>query len=283
MRLQPCPTKRQLLTISVLTLGGGLLSARATAQMITPLDQTRTISGAAAASDDFYYESFDDSDVAPDLAPFDVSTAVNAVVSGADSSGSAWQTSSIGGDVLTASGGTAADGEGWSDNGWGRGDGDSVFRVTFDLAAAATARVIGTLEAYDTASDSGYAEAILVGPSGGVFAELAFGPSDVVDFDQVLHLPAGEYTLNVFADAHTYGDVPTGLGEASASYDVTFSVCLASDLDGDGLVGLSDLAVLLANYGAVGGPAEGDLNDDGVVSLTDLATLLSDYGQSCNQ
>jgi hypothetical protein len=58
--------------------------------------------------------------------------------------------------------------------------------------------------------------------------------------------------------------------------------CLG-DLDGDGRVGLSDLAILLSNYGAGSGVtyADGDLDRDGGVDLNDLGVLLSAYGDVC--
>lgn len=49
------------------------------------------------------------------------------------------------------------------------------------------------------------------------------------------------------------------------------------DLDGDGVVGGGDLAVLLAGWG---GPSP-DLDDDGVVGGSDLAVLLSSWGGAC--
>ena len=55
------------------------------------------------------------------------------------------------------------------------------------------------------------------------------------------------------------------------------------DLDGDGGVGLSDLATLLAHY-AQPGPwsyEDGDLDGDGDVDLSDLAGLLAVYGTTC--
>ena len=54
------------------------------------------------------------------------------------------------------------------------------------------------------------------------------------------------------------------------------------DLDGDGQVGLSDLAVILANYGRTDArPEDGDLDGDGDVDLEDLARMLALYGSMC--
>jgi len=55
------------------------------------------------------------------------------------------------------------------------------------------------------------------------------------------------------------------------------------DLNGDRQIGLSDLAILLANYGTTSGATreDGDLNGDGDVDLSDLATLLAVYGTTC--
>ena len=54
------------------------------------------------------------------------------------------------------------------------------------------------------------------------------------------------------------------------------------DLDGDQQVGLTDLSILLANFGITGAtPDMGDLDGDGDVDLADLSTLLGAFGQSC--
>ena len=70
-----------------------------------------------------------------------------------------------------------------------------------------------------------------------------------------------------------FGAIPCGWAGVFGSY------CTA-DLDGDCMIGLSDLAALLANYGSTGG-AVGDYDDDGNVDLSDLAFLLSQYGDNC--
>ena len=55
------------------------------------------------------------------------------------------------------------------------------------------------------------------------------------------------------------------------------------DLDGDDVIGLSDLAQLLSNYGTTSGAVyeDGDLDADGDVDLADLAALLAVYGTTC--
>jgi hypothetical protein len=49
-----------------------------------------------------------------------------------------------------------------------------------------------------------------------------------------------------------------------------------ADIDGNGVVDVTDLLELLAAWGTNGGPA--DLNDDGIVDVTDLLQLLADWG-----
>ena len=55
------------------------------------------------------------------------------------------------------------------------------------------------------------------------------------------------------------------------------------DLTGDNLVDLSDLQLLLSNYGMPSGAAyeDGDLDGDGAVDLADLQALLAAYGEVC--
>jgi hypothetical protein len=55
------------------------------------------------------------------------------------------------------------------------------------------------------------------------------------------------------------------------------------DLDGNRIINLADLGILLANYGSTSGMTytDGDLNCDGAVNLADLGILLSVYGTTC--
>jgi len=62
--------------------------------------------------------------------------------------------------------------------------------------------------------------------------------------------------------------------------DACESTCPA-DFDGNGVVDLGDLAILLANFGTPSGATDGDTDGDGDVDLSDLAVLLSAFGSPC--
>jgi len=55
------------------------------------------------------------------------------------------------------------------------------------------------------------------------------------------------------------------------------------DLNGDGEIDLSDLSIVLSNYGTLSGagPEDGDLDGNGTVDLADLAIFLPLFGTSC--
>ncbi len=97
-----------------------------------------------------------------------------------------------------------------------------------------------------------------------------------------------------FTQLTNQGPVPAG-GRMSSINDngrVAFTAGLASiedifiaappcpgDANGDGLVNLADLQVLLFNFGTIG-PA-GDVDGDGDVDLDDLSILLFNFGRVC--
>ncbi len=76
-------------------------------------------------------------------------------------------------------------------------------------------------------------------------------------------------------------DVP-GDGRGYIGWTATRTgVPVTADVDGDGDVTLSDLAVVLANFGLTGTAvlADGDVTGDGNVDLSDLADVLAQFGQ----
>ena len=53
------------------------------------------------------------------------------------------------------------------------------------------------------------------------------------------------------------------------------------DIDGEGTIGLTDLAILLSHFGGTGNHPSGDLDQNGLVNLTDLAMRLRVVGLNC--
>ena len=98
----------------------------------------------------------------------------------------------------------------------------------------------------------------------------------------------GEYPALVVDSTHAYVGFTSSVNDiyGDVFFDLVENDDLPApgfaDLDGDGQVGLSDLAQLLANYGTTGGAtyAMGDLDGDGDVDLSDLAALLALYGMT---
>lgn len=84
---------------------------------------------------------------------------------------------------------------------------------------------------------------------------------------------AGSYRCKVSNDC---GDETSD----SAALTVIPAAC-PGDLNGDRIVDLADLSILLSDYGCTLSPCAGDLNGDGATDLSDLAIELSRYGQTC--
>lgn len=132
--------------------------------------------------------------------------------------------------------------------------------------------------------------------------------STIVDFDtnQIIRASITDLTTGTTTTAETTGYYLSG-GATGGPLDITafrffaggggtgnviawdnFSIAppgapCPGDLDGDNAVGLGDLAILLSNFGTVGGmdPSDGDLDNDDDVDLGDLALLLALFGTLC--
>lgn len=70
------------------------------------------------------------------------------------------------------------------------------------------------------------------------------------------------------------------LGTSSITFTVGAPPCVG-DINHDGSVNLTDLAILLSQFGSTGTGLSADINGDNAVDLTDLATLLARFGTSC--
>jgi len=88
-----------------------------------------------------------------------------------------------------------------------------------------------------------------------------------------------------FLENWSIGDTDGIDNDGDNVYDTADDDCAAgcvADIDGDGATGLSDLAIVLSNFGTVGGVTftDGDFDGDDDVDLADLAIILSDFGCS---
>lgn len=83
------------------------------------------------------------------------------------------------------------------------------------------------------------------------------------------------------------GEILFAMGSANYGFGTDHSFCLESgidclgDLDGNGTVDVSDLLLILANFGCVAN-CTADIDNDGQVGVTDVLAMLSEFAASCN-
>jgi hypothetical protein len=67
------------------------------------------------------------------------------------------------------------------------------------------------------------------------------------------------------------------------SGECTYGECggCPGDLNGDNLISIADVLVLLGDFGCETPPCAGDTNNDGVTNINDLLVLLSGFGVPC--
>lgn len=126
--------------------------------------------------------------------------------------------------------------------------------------------------------DSKNHPALLAGVSYWVVAESP-APPGLDPVWALAHPTQGMYSATDFATGEWspafFGPVPAIIVEGTFGGGPG----VPGDLNGDGVVGAADLAILLASWGAC--PAEGDcpadLNGDGTVGAADLAILLASW------
>jgi len=122
--------------------------------------------------------------------------------------------------------------------------------------------------------------------------------SYTVTLDCGTPLSRGNYTVTAADSVHSANGIaldgelpdpadpnslPSGEGLPGGDAVFVFTVRCPGDLDGDNDVDLSDLAILLSNYGMTAGAEyeDGDLDGDGDVDLADLSALLANYRRPC--
>jgi hypothetical protein len=98
-------------------------------------------------------------------------------------------------------------------------------------------------------------------------------------------VPAGyTYSYNTAADGS--GTAYAAGAEITVTANMTlyavWKQVLLGDIDGNGIVNISDLNTLLENYNKSGSNLKGDIDNNGIVNISDLNTLLENYNKSIN-
>lgn len=154
----------------------------------------------------------------------------------------------------------------------------------------------GTVSGFEAVSGTNYAATYVIVAADGVggILTVALTPSEsAFQIPAGLLLPDTDYSIGVqhqngvetisagFDSANSYAE----FSRSTVVYFRTMSDAAPcpGDVNGDGVVDLTDLAILLSNFGTLGGAslADGDLNGDEIVDLNDLAILLSQFGAVC--
>ena len=101
----------------------------------------------------------------------------------------------------------------------------------------------------------------------------------------------GSYTTTISgltADGldQTIGAFVTDLPSCSSPAELTTwtapAPCICpGDLDGDGIIGVSDTLEILASFGCVGSDCVGDIDGDTIVGVSDILQLLAVFGATC--
>lgn len=148
--------------------------------------------------------------------------------------------------------------------------GSSSATVTFSVAADTAFRLGAAL----AGGANGQTKLTLSGPGGAVLSKSLTGAEESVRMTGIL--PAGTWTLHVFAFASTSLGASGAMSDESSFRMFLSTSPSAADLDLDGTVNAADLGLLLGSWGPCDA-CNADIDGDGVVNAADLAALLGDW------
>jgi photosystem II stability/assembly factor-like uncharacterized protein len=120
---------------------------------------------------------------------------------------------------------------------------------------------------------------LYVGTGVGVYESHDGGLTWVKDGTDLPNVNIGDLAIDPLHQTVTAGTY----GRGAWRKDLRSDTPCPGDLDGNRIVELNDLSVLLAHYGTLSGatPGDGDMDGDGDVDLDDLSALLSVFGTVC--
>ena len=72
-----------------------------------------------------------------------------------------------------------------------------------------------------------------------------------------------------------------GTNPQATNLTLVFPNNCPEDINGDGLVAVDDILILLSSFGCVGPTCTGDIDNDGVVGVSDILDVLGSFSLSC--
>lgn len=267
------------------------LATSAQAQVITPVEGSRSVSASISAVDPVTNVVESDSRQTSGFAAFNESLELNANTlyedspSRVDANGSGAQQSSITATRITASVSATAEGVALDSAAQGQGMGNADFYLTFEVNRRARFVVAADARADTNASTSGVpfgGSTALVYianlESGTPVLSIDIGATESDSVRRTGWMPAGPYTLqgDVSALVNANG---RGSGVASASWSMDLKLFCASDYDVNGVVNAADRTAFLSAWST--GSAQADIDGNGVVNTADRDTFLLAHGRGC--
>jgi len=273
---------------------GALVCAIASGQAIVPIEQDRSISTGGFVEACGFARMLDSFTRAEDFGLFDEKLFRIITCETAEASALAIQQSETGAQSLSVSG-LVASRSNAEVAGMILATAGSTFDVVFELTDRSRFRLEGNLSGDTPASESSSwgASVILSANPGPEPHEIirrevqgnGLQPPKSIDIAERGVLEPGTYRLQVFADV-IVDDPHDPVARVNSAFAIAFNLAPAcpADLDGDDSVGLSDLGILLSNFGTPEGalPEDGDLDRDGDVDLSDLSRMLAFFGEQCS-
>jgi hypothetical protein len=252
-----------------------VLGCLATAAQITPVSQSRSITGDSNVLGPPKPQQDIQELAAANFEAFDQSLVTSASSPNGNTSVQAFQQSAIDDCSLAAEGGFTAFAQNSPPGVFAYSVGISVYQVTFSVSEPTLCRVVGSLNA----AHGTLTRVVLHQPPTSLIDRLADNAS--IGVAQQRFLAPGQYTFMVQA-LGTASVQDSGTHETSGSFNMRLTTCFVpADLNIDGVVNIDDLLGVIGAWGPCVVPAGQcipDINLDGVVNVDDLLALINAWG-----
>jgi hypothetical protein len=264
-------------------------AAAAQAQLITPVEGTRSVSATISATDSGTNIVHDDTRRTDGFAEFDEDLVLKAsndpryddTHSHVEANGSGTQTSSITGSRITASLSATAEGAAQISSGRGYATGNAEFYLTFQVNQLARYMVAADAQAdgAGTAFGGGSALVYIAHFDGGMpILSLDVGSSATDSVRGRGWVAAGTYRLQ--GDTSALVDARINVaGTASASWSADVQFFCGADYNVNGAVTTADRDAFLQAWSA--GRQDADVDGNGTVNATDRTLYLTAFNQGC--